>query len=197
MKEVTLLSLGPSRKECPFATDELWGVYRCILEPDLQDKKFDKLFCLDGIHQSINDHPPMEIKSITRSIERAKELGIPMVSWYAWATEQYPLKGISRRFGANYWGSTVSFMIAYALYYDYEKLHIYGIDQGPQLYYQTGKAPLCFWLGYARGLGVKIVMGRGSLRWTYSSGIGDLPFAWAYDEHEKFYLQTLNENERE
>jgi len=190
MKEVTLLSLGPSREHCPFETDELWGISTCLLEDDLQDKKFTKVFCVDGTFQSINDHPPIEVKSISRAIERASELNIPMVSIHSYATEPYPLKEIVAKFKSSYLGPTISYMIAYALYYDYKKLHIYGIDQGPQLYYQLGKPKITFWLGYASALGVELVMGKGSLRWTYSAGIESVPIAWAREEYEKLYREV-------
>ena len=198
MKDLTILSMGPSRTDCPFQTKELWGVYRCILEPDLQDKKFDKLFCVDGINQSINDHPPIEIKSITKSIEKAKELGIPMVGFrqYDWPTEYYPLKEIVRKLKCNNFGPTPSWMIAYALYLGYERIELYGIDQGPDLAYLLGKDKMAFWIGYAIGMGVDVHLGLGSLKWSYSGGLAEVPIAWASEEYEKLYVKTVEDNER-
>ena len=204
MKEVTILSLGPSRVQCPFQTEELWGVYRCILEPDLQDVKFDKLFCVDGINQTINDHPPMEIKAITKSLDRAKELNIPVVGMHHTVLsrseeqpiEKFPLREIVKELKANFFAPTPSWMMAYAIYKGYEKIEIYGIDQGPQLYYQAGKAHMTYWIGYAIGRGIQVQLGIGSLRWCYSGGLGDVPEAFVKEVFEDLYVKTVEDNER-
>lgn len=164
------------------------------MEPELQDKKFTKIFSVDGIYQSVNDHPPLEIKAIAQSIEKAKELNIPIVSIQAYATERYPLREIQRKLNSVWFVSTAAYMVAYALYYDYEKIHLYGIDQGPSLAYQVGKAPLAFWIGQAVGRGVEVVMGRGSLRWTYNSGLADFPRPYAVEEYEKIYRALPKED---
>ncbi len=195
-KEVTLLSLGPSRKECRFETEELWGVSRCLIEPDLQDKKFTKVFSIDGEWMTVNDHPPIHQMSIRKGVDRANELGIPIVGMRSFATEKYPTNAVVAKFKTAHFGPTVTYMIAYALLYGYEKLHIYGIDQGPELYYQTGKPIVTFWLGVAMGLGVEIVMGKGSLKWTYNPGIDGIPIAWVREEYEKLYCNLVPESER-
>jgi len=195
-KEVTLLSLGPSYVECRFETEEVWGVYRCLLEPSLKDRKFTKIFSIDGKWQTINDHPPFLQTSIDESSKRAAELGIPVVGMRDYVTEHYPTKEVVAKFHTSYFGPTVTYMIAYALLYGYEKIHIYGIDQGPELMYQTGKPAVTFWLGLATGLGVELVMGKGSLKWTYSAGLTGLPMAWVREEYEKLYVKLVPESER-
>ena len=203
-KSVTILSLGPSRTQCPFQTEELWGVYRCILEPDLQDKKFDKLFCVDGTHQSINDHQPIEIKSITKSLDKAKELHIPVVGLHRSVLqrsseqeiEAYPIASIARKLKANTFGPTPAWMMAYAIYHGYERIEIYGIDQGPQLYYYAGKASMMYWIGYGVGAGVKMHLGPGSLRWCYSSDLAGAPEPFVREVFEDLYVKTVEDNER-
>jgi len=83
-------------------------------------------------------------------------------------------------------------MIAYALYYEYDRLFIYGIDAGPQWWYQLGKPYLTFWIGYAIALGVQVLLGRGSLQWAYQPGIDGLPIAWVREEYEKLYTDLFD-----
>ena len=192
MKSVTLLALGPSRKECPFETEELWGTVDCLNQDNLRDKRFTKVFAFDSETVVINNHPPRRIDSFCEYIDRAKQLKIPLVSTRDYATEKYPLREIITKFKSSYFMPTVSYMIAYALYLEYDRLYIFGIDQGPQWWYQLGKPHITFWIGYAIALGAEVLLGTGSLRWTYQPGIDNLPEAWIREEYEKFYNTTFD-----
>lgn len=175
VKEVSIVGRGPSWKECPFVTEELWGASTCLLEPVLADKRYTKVFAFD------NDPITME------SIKVAKERNIAIVSKLDYATERYPVWEVVREFTSSYLKPTISYMLAYALYSKYTHLHIYGIDQGPQWYVQQGKPYVMFWLGVATGRGVKYRIGRGSLKWAYSSLIDDLPKVVLEDEPDLLY----------
>ena len=188
MKEVTLLGLGFSRTECQFQTDELWGTVDCLHQDDLKDRKFTKLFAFDETTIIINNHPLKENTILSSAIAKAHAMNIPLVSTREYGTERYPLREIITKFKSSYFMPSISFMIAYALYNDYNRLFIYGIDAGPQWWYQMGKPHITFWMGYAIALGVEILLGRGSLRWTYHPGLDGLPEAWLKEEYEKLYV---------
>ena len=168
MKPVTIIGRGPSWKECPFSTEELWANATCLNTTGLEDKKYTKVFAFD----QINGNSPL-----VEALAIAKERNIPIVSTWEYATEPYPLFQIARELGSSYLMPTVSYMIAYALFLKYERLWIFGIDQGPRWDYQSGKPHIAFWLGVATGRKVSLRIGRGSLRWSYGLGLSELPIA--------------------
>lgn len=71
---------------------------------------------------------------------------------------RYPLERIIKKFGADYFTSTISFLIAWALFAGYKTIGIWGVDLivGTEYFHQ--KACAEFWLGMANGMGVEIVL---------------------------------------
>lgn len=190
--DVTLLGLGPSRNECSFSTEELWGTVDCLNQDDLRDKQFTKVFAFDGISLCVNDHAPRKNEILSSAIDKAHAMNIPLVSTKDYGTERYPIIEIGRKFKTSYFMPTISYMIAYALYLGYNRIYIYGIDQGPQWWYQLGKPHITFWLGYAIALGVEVYLGRGSMQWAYYPGLDGLPIAWLKEEYEKLYVDLFD-----
>ena len=171
MKSVTIIGRGPSWKECPFATEELWGTATCLATEGLKDKNYTKVFAFDGVNEIL-----------TEALKEAKERNIPVVSTLSYATELYPLVPIVRHFQVSYFKTSISYMLAYAIYQGYKSIRIDGIDQGPGWLYQQGKPYITFWLGVATGRGIEYRMGRDSLKWTYRIGQNGLPEAFILRE---------------
>ena len=142
MKELILLGRGPSWRSCPFNA-ETWATATVYLVPNLCDKHFDKVFTFDPMYEDL-----------AYCLGTARERGIPVVSWFDYATEKYPLDEVVKKFKTNYLVNTASYMIALALYKGYEKLRIYGIDQCVSWQYIQGKAVVEYWVGMARGIAI-------------------------------------------
>lgn len=172
MKVLTILGRGPSWKDCIFQTEELWGTVSNLAVPELGDKKYNKLFAFDGLED-------VELK---HCVDLAKERNIPIISTREYGTEKYPLIDIARKYHTSYLNNSVSYMIAYALFQDYKKIYLHGIDQGPQWNYQDGKPYITFWLGMANMAMVDIRLGPGSLKWQYKSGLENLPEAFIEEQ---------------
>jgi len=179
MKQVTLIGRGPSWKECPPETDELWGTATCLIAEGLKDKNFTKVFTFDrNVYNGEHDI--------------AKERNIPIVSDRGFATEPFDKIAIVKALRSSYFMPTMSYMIAYAIYLEYERISLYGIDTGPQWWYQFGKPYITFWLGQAIARGISVRMGVGSLQWSMQPGLDKLPRAWLKEEYEKFYPGKFN-----
>ncbi len=160
MKRLTIMGRGPSWKECPFCTDDLWGTITCLTVDGLKDKNFDKVFFFDD--KSCHD--------IAKGLAIAKERSLTVVSLLSDIGERYPLRDVIRDCRSSYFLTCVSFMLAYAIHLKYDKIHLYGLDQGPSWELQQGKPHVCFWVGFALGRGIEVIMGRSSLRWAYNVG---------------------------
>jgi len=141
VKKLILLGGGETAYDCPFGDVDLWVTADALPKLDELDPEHTKLFCFG------NDS--------TVAIQTALTLGIPIVSTESYATEPFPKDAIVKWYGFDYFWSPLSYMIAYALYCGYQEFSIYGFDLESQEEYYSGKPRITFWLGLARGLGVK------------------------------------------
>lgn len=148
VKELILLGSGPTGWDCPFNA-ELWVTAAMLpnIDPD----------CTKVFAFGTDDSEGLEI---------ARRHNIPVVS-----PDNFPRAEIVARFGLDYFWSPLSYMLAYALYLGYESLKIYGFDLETPEEYQSGKPRITFWLGVAKGMGVR----------------------WAIAERSKLY-RALKEN---
>jgi len=150
MKEIILLGGGESRRECPYDT-EVWAVLSVLSLPDIIPANINKVFGFDTYPE------------VKRHLKVAKEYNIPVVSRRSYADETYPLDEITKKFGSNYLRSSLSYMVAMAIYQGYEKLKLYGTDQGPEWKYIANRPYVTFWLGVALGREIKFEITENSL----------------------------------
>ena len=80
----------------------------------------------------------------------------PPADWPANA-RRFPLEAIETEFGV-YWASGPSYMVALAIVEGYSEIHVYGIHLATEEEYVHQRPNFEFWLGIARGRGIKVVM---------------------------------------
>lgn len=68
----------------------------------------------------------------------------------------YPLDAIIDRFNSNYFANSIAYMIAYALYNNYDEIYLCGIDLTQGSEYEFERPCVLYWMGMAKGLGVKM-----------------------------------------
>jgi len=149
MKDVIILGSGPSARE--YSLDgELWATTSSFPQLEEPDKDSTKLFTFG---------------EPCRAVDIAREHDVPIVSTESYHTELYPYDEILSEFRINYpspFGCDASYMIAYAIYNGYEMIRLYGVDPEYEWNYITERHGLTFWLGVAKGRGVKLEIARGS-----------------------------------
>jgi len=172
-KEVIILGTSPTRRECPFDC-ETWGVNGVYtMEPinKAEGKPFrlDKLFTTDvtfspegNLHFDIDEMHRIKRKYKTEYISM-NPIGFGKRQL---VSTPYPWKEITEYFKSDYFTSSVCHMVAYALYYNYTKIRIYGIDMASKYEYLTQKGGVEYWLGRAveRGVGIEICGGSALLK---------------------------------
>lgn len=153
MKEVILLGGGRSVEDCPFNGTEIWATPKAIrmLDP-VSD--CSKVF--------INGNPYKN----RGHIDFAQRNNIPIVSIEDYATESFPLREIVQRFKLNYFRCTFVYMLAYAIYLGYEKIHIYGMGRGEEWRSMQDRPRITWWLGIARGLEIEVDIARNCKLWA-------------------------------
>ena len=165
-KEVSLIFAAPGWETCPFDT-EIWTcntIYRKIYRH--AKGKVDKLFIMHRQVIQPNGAEVFNWEHITgmmfrHSFEVVALHDIPM------ETTPYPYDDIVDYFGTEYIASSHSYMLVYALYHGYTKVHIYGTHFYPgistsadDLYERCG---LEYWIGRANGMGVEVEVHGGDL----------------------------------
>jgi len=74
---------------------------------------------------------------------------------------EYPIEGIQKWLsevdpsGVNYFTNTISFEIALAIYEGFDVIHLYGVDMAVGSEYEKQRPSCEFFLGIAKGLGIK------------------------------------------
>lgn len=91
----------------------------------------------------------------------------------------YPLDEIRKKFNCNYFTNTISYMLAYALYKGFDEIEIYGVDMNDKDEYINQRSSVMYWIGFARGKGVKVKI---------SSNIDNPVFLYGYDNDKKKVL---------
>lgn len=157
MKSVILLGMGATMIKCPYDC-EVWGVnqvYRMA-------KRLDKLFITDGRYK-LDQSQAWDFGELNK-------LDIPIVSLHRFPEikklVRYPYNRIVERFdgmGKEFFTNSICYMIAYALYKDYKKIKLYGIDMATSMEYILERGGIEYWVGRAEGMGVKVENTKGSM----------------------------------
>lgn len=69
---------------------------------------------------------------------------------------KYPLQSIISKFNSRFFTNSISYMIAFALYNDFKKISIYGVDMDSESEYEFERPSVAYWMGFARGLSVEV-----------------------------------------
>jgi len=151
-KEVIIMGCGPTHVESKYHC-ETWGVNGVYTF----SKRLDKLFFADEeseVNSAWYDIPKiMSFENLTCvfpiKYKRFSDLGLNI--------EVFPLELIQKKFPTEFFSNTIAYMLAYALYYDYEKIWLYGIDMMSNTTYIQEKGGVEFWMGVALGMSAERV----------------------------------------
>lgn len=70
---------------------------------------------------------------------------------------EYPIKEITDLYG-DYFTNSISYMIAMAIYQEVDEIHIYGVNMINDSEYGHQKPSCEYFIGLARGMGIKVVI---------------------------------------
>jgi hypothetical protein len=170
--KVMILGFAPdSLRVAPIAdpTFDIWGLNELYLEYPQIANNASLWFQLHGYE------PPT-----VRDPHQVKNLGVlkcPVMMWrnhpHIPNSERYPLEEILNFFDVfgeglatdqpdlrnrAYFTNTISWMIALAIYKGYKEIHVFGVNMAQDQEYQHQRPSCEFFLGWARGMGIKIYL---------------------------------------
>jgi hypothetical protein len=178
----------------PFDTHEIW-----ILGNQAQRHEGKRIAKIFELHDNLSEHDE-------RYPEYLHSLNIPMiVGDNGLKGERFPYDALSDLIGSDeYFTSSPACMLAYAILRGYKDVSIYGVDMAVDDHEYFMQRP-CMegWIGYARGVGVKITIPDQSplMKYTYREGrdwngtdkdLGNKPFTMAeFQNMEAMHEQSI------
>jgi hypothetical protein len=97
---------------------------------------------------------------------------------------EFPWDWCMEKFDRQYFASSVSYMVAYALYKEATEISTFGVDMLTDSEYAIQRPNSEWWLGIAEGMGVKVTVAPGSalLKANHRYGVDQLPGEGAIDQ---------------
>lgn len=144
--DIAIIGFSSSCKDAPW-DDPSWLKWGLVNHPEYW-AKMDLLF---DIHQEEDD----EHKEVLRErAERARDAEIPIYmheKYYDWV-HRYPFERVS----PHYFDSSMSYMLALAISENPKRIGLWGINMSDEYGHQ--RSNMEFWLGYAKGKGIEILI---------------------------------------
>lgn len=162
---VAIVGKGEGWREAPDG-GEVWGVNDVVLRRDVA-LVFDMHDLRNVREWTGNFVGPPEKTTVFEAtkgmiLRRVRELGIDLLTLYAHPDVSncvpYPLQEIVKHFGADYFRSSIDYMVAYAIYEGFTDIQIYGVHHVAEKEYRHQKPSLEFWLGVAKGSGIEVTV---------------------------------------
>jgi len=157
--KVAILGFTDSRELAPFGNPEfeIWGLNELYRYMDV--RKFSRWF---EIHErELIEQDTGVPGRFPPHIDALKQFPIPVYMHQHWddipPSVAYPKEGMEKAYpDGTYQTSSISWMIALAVYEKFEEIHVYGVDMAQQTEWAEQRPACEYWIGLARGLGIKV-----------------------------------------
>jgi len=182
--DLILLGMGASRRLCPFKYDvPVWSCNTGYTQIAEMKGHVTKIFMAHENHLRPDGQTmAYDFKQMNMLAEHGVEI-YNIHRCKGLKHKMYPLKTIIKKFDTNYFSDTICYMLAFAVHSwtdsvngrvilkEPDKKHritMYGIDMatfdrlGQSGEYQLEKGGVEYWIGVARGVGIKVEIGEGS-----------------------------------
>ncbi len=178
-KKVAIVGFAPHKDLAPFdkcpEEFEIWGLNDLHKSIPKWTRWFDihdrELYKIDSLYANRQDN--------TDYIEGLRKLECPvyMVKHYEDIPNSvpFPIEEAIKVFDTRYFTNTISMMIALAVMEGFQEIHVYGVDMSVGTEYQSQRSSCEYFIGYARGKGIKVYLPPESdlLQTTFVYGFDD------------------------
>jgi hypothetical protein len=194
-KRVAIVGFAPHREKAPWTdpTIEKWGcnhLWAYIPDGGHWHRWFD-------MHSRayIEKHPTWREKEHPHEKFLKTNHGRPVYMPQAHpdfpSSVAYPLDAVIKKFGpwSDYFTNGIAYQVALAIFEKFEEIQVYGVDMTHDSEYGPQRPCVEAWLGYARGLGISVVMPPESALFKPPDGCG----RYGYDEMTGIWAELLRE----
>lgn len=177
-KKVSIIGFAGSWYQAPWKDKDMdfWGINELYKYSGPEAAKYKVNPHYDvwfEIHDILNS-PSKQQKEHQNFLQT---LNIPLVTQKHWdkypSSMAYPRKEVKEYFNSNFvmsgvgaeftdYSNQISWMTALAIMLGYEEIHIYGVDMAANTEYNFQRASCQFFIGYAAGKGIKVLIPKSS-----------------------------------
>lgn len=183
-KKVAILGTSNSLELCPFDDDsfEFWAL------ADMNVPKYHRWF---EMHEEEKVFNHVSRFSEFNFVEHLKSRNCPVYMQKHFEqipnSVEYPINDIIKYFNNDYLTNTISYEIAMAIYEGYKEIHLYGVNMAVSTEYGFEKPSCEYWVGVARGMGIKVYIPKESdlLRATHLYGYQKILDKFSYIVNQK------------
>lgn len=178
LKKVAIVgSAGSSTEKAPWKDPEfeIWGLAWRIMEKG--DRYFD-MHKLGPHRKNVQPNYERHLSLLDATVYLQEEHpDIPNSVRYPIEDVIKMLSGVDPYADGDYFASSVAFMLALAIYEEFEEIHLYGIDLLTDSEFSHQRPNAEYLIGLARGLGRKVLVPKESamLKFSYRYGYDTLP----------------------
>lgn len=186
-KKVAIVGFAPTKDAAPYNDSEceIWSVNNLYKFIPRTDRIFQMHHPrhLTGEHHGVKGTEHIEFlqNTTTPVYMQEKYPDIP-------ASVQYPIEQMTLEFGIprpdgsglvdGYWTNSISMMIALAIYEGFEEIWVFGVDMAVASEYVEQRPSCEYYLGIAKGRGIKVVL-------PVESDLLKTRFVYGYEEDRK------------
>jgi hypothetical protein len=152
--KVAIVGLSPSAAKAPW-TDPEWERWGLPWHEGYW-RHMTRLFEMHDIRLLNGEYS----KRPDGYLDRLNWSGVPLYMQDAsiYHAIRYPLEEVSESIGANYFNSSIAYMMALAIYEGAEEISIFGVDMKGDDEYGYQKPNMEYLIGLARGKGIKVTI---------------------------------------
>lgn len=177
-KKVSIVGSAPSKANAPYAdmNYDIWCISGAVYSqslgkvkyPDTEENGWNSVYRIDLLFEM---HKP---SIFADKIELLNMLGIPVMMQRKWLSIKssipYPADEVAEKIGDEF-TSSIAYMMAYAIYKGYQEIRLDGVLMRHDSEYAYQRPGIKYYMGVARGLGIKVIVEPLSLldgsQWRY------------------------------
>ena len=185
--ELIILGMGGTRKNCPFDEKdvEIWNVNNGYTQIAEMKGYVTRIFMAHNQHKKIvgtnekNEFVTGDAYSISQ-MNMLVDHGVIIYNIHKMKgakTKLFPLERINKKFNADgFFSNSICYMLVFAIDMatkvvgervvlkedGFKRIRIFGVDMLTKDEYELEKGGIEYWIGYARGLGIKVEICEGS-----------------------------------
>lgn len=97
--------------------------------------------------------------------------------------KNYPLESIISKFNSRFFTNSISYIIAFALYNEFDSISLFGVDMDSESEYEFERPSVSYWIGFARGLSKEV---------NIASDIDNPLFLYGFDDYSVLINRLKN-----